>query len=124
MLNGAKPSVKQRPVCQRRCLESGQSDRVGQCSGQDQRRRAAAASSLAAGDVYERVLTDEETEVLLRLLTAAMSARVPTVGRVTDSSATDSGVKLIVSDGAGYSAVRTRRGVLHLGDQRVRVEPL
>jgi hypothetical protein len=91
---------------------------------EDQRRRAAAASSLAAGDVYERVLTDEETEVLLRLLTAAMSARVPTVGRVTDSSATDSGVKLIVSDGAGYSAVRTRRGVLHLGDQRVRVEPL
>ncbi|MGU3433143.1 TIGR02677 family protein [Actinomycetes bacterium M1A6_2h] len=91
---------------------------------EDQRRRAAAATTLAAGNIYERVLTDEETEVLLRLLTAAMSARVPTIGRVTDSSATDSGVKLVVSDGAGYSAVRTRRGVLHLGDQRLRVESL
>lgn len=88
----------------------------------EQRRRAAAAASLADGDVYERVLTDEETEVLLRLLTTALSARVPTVGRVTDSSATDSGVTLVVSDGAGYSAVRTSRGVLHLGDQRLRVE--
>ncbi|WP_188545336.1 TIGR02677 family protein [Rhodococcoides trifolii] len=90
----------------------------------DQRRRANAAASLAAADLYDRVLTDEETEVLLRLLTAAMSARVPTVGRITDSSAADSGVKLIVSNGAGYSAVRTARGVLHLGDQRLRVEAL
>ena len=85
-----------------------------------QRARAAAAMSLAAADVHDRVLDERETEVLLRLLDAASTAWVPVSGRV-GTSGSDSGVTLTVSEHAGSTVVRTARGLLHLDHRRLEV---
>ena len=79
-----------------------------------QRSRSSAASSLASSGVYERTLNEEETEVLLSLLNAALTARVRVSGRTSGSVGSDSGVKLTLSDSATSTVVRTTRGRLHL----------
>ncbi|BDT99210.1 hypothetical protein IFM12276_22390 [Nocardia sputorum] len=87
-----------------------------------QRARAAAARSLAAGDVHERVLDDRETEVLLRLLDAASTAWVPVRGRVAGTTGSDSGVTLTVSEHDGPTVVRTTRGLLRLNNRTLKIE--
>lgn len=85
-----------------------------------QRARAAAAQSLAAADVHERVLDEGETQVLLRLLDAASTAWVPVSGR-TGTTGSESGVTLTVSEHPGSTVVRTARGLLHLNGRRLEV---
>jgi len=86
-----------------------------------QRSRAEAARSLAAADVYERVLDDRETDMLLRLLDAASTAWVPVSGRVAGTSGSDNGVTLTVSEHPGPTVVRTARGLLHLNNRKLEV---
>ncbi|WP_336620163.1 TIGR02677 family protein [Rhodococcus sp. G-MC3] len=81
---------------------------------QAQRSRSAAALSLASTGVYARTLNEEETEVLLSLLNAALTARVRVSGHTTATTGSDSGVKLTLSDSATSTVVQTARGRLHL----------
>jgi hypothetical protein len=85
-----------------------------------QRARSEAARSLAAADLYERVLDERETEVLLRLLDAASTAWVPVHGRL-GSTGSDSGVTLTVSEHPGSTVVRTTRGLLHLNNRKLEI---
>lgn len=52
--------------------------------------------------------------MLLSLLNAALTARVRVSGRTSDSSGSDSGVRLTLSDSDRSTIVRTSRGRLHL----------
>ncbi|MFC9789226.1 TIGR02677 family protein [Rhodococcus sp. NPDC127528] len=79
-----------------------------------QRARAAAASSLAAGGAYDRTLDEEETEVLLSLLNAALTARVTVSGSVRSSTGAENGVRLTLSQHETSTTVQTARGRLHL----------
>ncbi|MGB3372995.1 MAG: DUF2397 family protein, partial [Rhodococcus sp. (in: high G+C Gram-positive bacteria)] len=79
-----------------------------------QRVRSAAAQSLATTGVYDRTLNEQETEVLLSLLNAALTARVRVSGHTSGSTGSDSGVKLTLSDSDTSTVVRTSRGRLHL----------
>lgn len=87
-----------------------------------QRARSVAAASLAAGGVYERTLDEQETQVLLSLLNAALTARVPVSGRVASSTGSDSGVRLTLTPHTESTTVRTARGSLHLDGLRVSVQ--
>ncbi len=102
---GAPARVQRNDVSVRR-LRDGQLE--------TQRRRAAAGRSLAEHGVYERELTEGETDVLLGLLNAALTARVPVSGRVPSSTGSEGGVKLTVSRHERSTVVRTHRGLLHL----------
>lgn len=90
-----------------------------------QRRRAEAARSLAAGGVRERKLSEPEAEVLLSLLDAALSARVPVSGRVRSddaTSGTQNGVKLTLRPSGESTVVHTARGRLYLDGLSVEVQ--
>ncbi|KAF0847207.1 uncharacterized protein (TIGR02677 family) [Nocardia caishijiensis] len=87
-----------------------------------QRERAAAAASLATGNVHERVLDQRETEVLLRLLDAASTAWVPVSGRVEGTTGSDNGVTLTVRPCDGSTVIRTAAGLLHLNNRRLEVQ--
>lgn len=89
-----------------------------------QRRRAVAAESLAAGGVRERTLSEPEVEVLLGLLDAALSARVPVSGRVRGgaaSSGTQHGVTVTLRTSDESTVVHTARGRLYLDGLSVEV---
>jgi len=88
-----------------------------------QRRRAAAAAALASGGVRERELSEPEAEVLLGLLDAALSARVPVSGRVRDSEGSGSqhGVTLTLRPSGASTVVHTARGRLYLDGLDVEV---
>lgn len=86
-----------------------------------QRARADAACSLAADGAYERVLDEEETAVLLGLLTAALTARVAVSGTVRGSTGSEHGVRLTLEPHEVSTTVRTVRGLLHLDRLRVSV---
>ncbi|OXR42961.1 hypothetical protein B7C42_04847 [Nocardia cerradoensis] len=94
--------------------------RLRQAQLETQRARAAAAMSLAAADVHDRVLDARETEVLLRLLDAASTAWVPVSGRVS-TTGSDSGVTLTVREHPGSTVVRTAQGLLYLDHRRLEV---
>ncbi len=94
--------------------------RLRQAQLETQRARAAAAMSLAAADVHDRVLDERETEVLLRLLDAASTAWVPVSGRVS-TTGSDSGVTLTVREHPGSTVVRTAQGLLYLDHRRLEV---
>lgn len=94
--------------------------RLRQAQLETQRARAAAAMSLAAADVHDRVLDERETEVLLRLLDAASTAWVPVSGRVS-TTGSDSGVTLTVCEHPGSTVVRTAQGLLYLDHRRLEV---
>ena len=88
-------------------------------------RRPAAAESLAAGGVRERTLSEPEVEVLLDLLDAALSARVPVSGRVRGgaaSSGTQHGVTLTLRTSDESTVVHTARGRLYLDGLSVEVQ--
>ncbi|WP_306364871.1 TIGR02677 family protein [Nocardia sp. CC227C] len=95
--------------------------RLRQAQLDAQRARAEAARSLAAADLYDRVLDEGETEVLLKLLDAASTAWVPVSGRVGGTTGTDNGVTLTVREHAGSTAVRTSRGLLHLNGRTLEI---
>ncbi|MFC4373860.1 TIGR02677 family protein [Nocardia halotolerans] len=86
-----------------------------------QRERAAAAASLAGGNVHDRVLDRRETEVLLRLLDSASTAWVPVSGNVSGTTGSDSGVTLTVHPCDGSTVIRTAAGLLHLNNRRLEV---
>ncbi|MFD4181241.1 TIGR02677 family protein [Rhodococcus sp. NPDC058514] len=94
--------------------------REGQLAAQ--RARATAAKSLATGGVYDRVLDEQETEVLLSLLGAALTARVPVSGRVTSSTGAENGVRLTLRPHDESTTVQTTRGRLHLDRLQVSVQ--
>ncbi len=94
--------------------------RAAQLEGQ--RSRAAAAASLAAGGVYERVLDEQETDVLLGLLNVALTTRVTVSGRTTGSTGAENGVKLTLRPHTHSTVVRTTRGLLHLDGLTVTVQ--
>lgn len=89
-----------------------------------QRARKQAAQSLAAGGVADRVLDEQETEVLLSLLNAALTARVPVSAqlRPAESTGSDSGVRLTLRPHTESTTVRTARGLLHLDRLAVSVQ--
>ncbi|WP_345342767.1 TIGR02677 family protein [Rhodococcus olei] len=87
-----------------------------------QRARAEAARSLAAGGAYDRVLDEQETEVLLGLLTAALTARVAVSGTVRGSTGSENGVRLTLEPNDESTTVQTVRGRLHLDRLRVSVQ--
>ncbi len=87
-----------------------------------QRARAVAASSLAAKGAYDRVLDAEETDVLLSLLNAALTARVPVSGTVPSSTGSENGVRLTLSPHTESTVVQTARGRLHLDGLQVSVK--
>nr|WP_241665946.1 TIGR02677 family protein [Prescottella subtropica] len=87
-----------------------------------QRARAVAASSLATNGAYDRVLDVEETDVLLSLLNAALTARVPVSGAIADSTGSDSGVRLTLSPHTAPTVVQTARGRLYLDGLQVSVQ--
>lgn len=86
-----------------------------------QRARAEAARSLADGGAYDRVLDDQETDVLLSLLTAALTARVAVSGVAGGSTGSENGVRLTLEPHHESTTVRTVRGRLHLDRLRVSV---
>ncbi|TJZ78422.1 TIGR02677 family protein [Rhodococcus oryzae] len=94
--------------------------REGQLAAQ--RARATAAKSLATGGVYDRVLDEQETEVLLSLLNAALTARVPVSGRVGSSTGAENGVRLTLRPHDESTTVQTARGRLHLDRLQVSVQ--
>jgi uncharacterized protein (TIGR02677 family) len=88
--------------------------RLHDAQAADQRTRAAAAASLASSGLSDgRVLTEEETTVLLALLDIALSARVPVSGRAPTTGSTH-GVRLTLTPSGATTSVRTVRGILHL----------
>jgi hypothetical protein len=88
--------------------------RLHDAQAADQRTRAAAAASLASSGLSDgRVLTEEETTVLLALLDIALSARVPVSGRAPTTGSTH-GVRLTLTPSDATTSVRTVRGILHL----------
>lgn len=98
--------------------------RLREVQWENQRRRADAARSLASGGVRDRELTEPETEVLLSLIDAALSARVPVSGRVRGdgTSGTQNGVKLTLRPSTESTVVRTARGRLYLDAMTVEVQ--
>ncbi|WP_328590556.1 TIGR02677 family protein [Rhodococcus spongiicola] len=87
-----------------------------------QRARATAAASLAAEGAYDRVLDAQETDVLLSLLSAALTARVPVGGTVPSSTGSENGVRLTLRPHAESTVVQTSRGKIHLDGMQVTVQ--
>ncbi len=67
------------------------------------------------------MLDEQETDVLLSLLNAALTARVPVTGTVPSSTGSENGVKLTLSPHGESTVVHTARGRLHLDRLRVSV---
>jgi uncharacterized protein (TIGR02677 family) len=84
--------------------------------------RAAAGRLLHSG-AYDRVLDEDETRVLLRLLTRALEARTVVAGRLGGGSGAGDTVMMRLSPSAGGSTVATTRGLLHLPGFAVELAP-
>jgi uncharacterized protein (TIGR02677 family) len=84
--------------------------------------RAAAGRLLDSG-AYDRVLDEDETRVLLRLLTRALEARTVVAGRLGGGSGAGDTVMMRLSPSAGGSTVATTRGLLHLPGFAVELAP-
>ena len=75
--------------------------------------RAAGRSLLESG-AHHRVLDDNETRVLLRLLTLATEARTVVAGRLADATGGNDVLTMRLVPSERGSAVQTRQGTLHL----------
>ena len=75
--------------------------------------RAAGRSLLESG-AHHRVLDDNETRVLLRLLTLATEARTVVAGRLADATGGNDVLTMRLVPSERGSVVRTRQGTLHL----------
>ena len=74
----------------------------------------AAGQSLLASGAHDRVLDDNETRVLLRLLTLATEARTVVAGRLADATGGNDVLTMRLVPSERGSAVQTRQGTLHL----------
>ncbi len=93
--------------------------RLHETQAAEQQARAAAAASLAASGLsHGRVLTEEETALLLSLLDIALSARVPVSGRAPTTGSSH-GVRLTLTPSDVTTSVPTVRGTLHLDRMRL-----
>jgi len=93
--------------------------RLHETQAAEQQARAAAAASLAASGLTNgRVLTEEETALLLSLLDIALSARVPVSGRAPTTGSSH-GVRLTLTPSDVTTSVPTVRGTLHLDRMRL-----
>ncbi|MBV9448425.1 MAG: DUF2397 domain-containing protein [Streptosporangiaceae bacterium] len=83
----------------------------------------AAAERLLRNGAHDRILDENETRVLLRLLTLATEARTVVAGRLTTATGGNDvlTMRLVPSDQG--SAVMTQNGVLHLPGFTLRLEP-
>jgi uncharacterized protein (TIGR02677 family) len=82
-----------------------------------------AADGLLASGVYDRVLDEVETRILLKLLTRALEVRSVVAGRLQGASgANDVMVMRLLPAGTG-STVRTASGLLHLPGFRLEIGP-
>jgi uncharacterized protein (TIGR02677 family) len=83
----------------------------------------AAARSLLEGGAHHRVLDENETRVLLRLLTLATEARTVVAGRLATATGGNDvlTMRLVPSDSG--SAVATAHGVLHLPGFELELTP-
>ena len=83
----------------------------------------AAARSLLAGGAHDRVLDENETRVLLRLLTLATEARTIVAGRLATATGGNDvlTMRLVPSDRG--STVATRHGTLHLPGFELELTP-
>ncbi|GAA4519017.1 hypothetical protein GCM10023191_094030 [Actinoallomurus oryzae] len=84
--------------------------------------REAAGRLLDAG-AYDRVLDDDETRVLLKLLTRALEARTVVAGRLGAGSGASDTVMMRLSPAEEGSTVLTTRGRLHLPGFTVEMAP-
>ncbi|GAA0949417.1 TIGR02677 family protein [Actinocorallia libanotica] len=73
-----------------------------------------AAASLSRRGPHDRVLTEPETRVVLKLLTRALEARTVVAGRLTHGAGADDTVELRLIPSEAGSTVRTEAGTLHL----------
>ena len=74
----------------------------------------AAAGRLLGDGAYDRVLDDDETRVLLKLLTRALEARTVVAGRLGGGAGASDTAMMRLLPSAGGSTVATTRGRLHL----------
>lgn len=84
--------------------------------------RAAAGRLLGSG-AYDRVLDEDETRVLLRLLTRALEARTVVAGRLGGGSGASDTVMMRLTPSPDGSTIATARGVLHLPGFAVELAP-
>ncbi|GAB2859863.1 hypothetical protein GCM10027176_72590 [Actinoallomurus bryophytorum] len=73
-----------------------------------------AAGRLLGSGAYDRVLDEDETRVLLKLLTRALEARTVVAGRLGAASGASDTVMMRLSPSEAGSTVATARGLLHL----------
>lgn len=83
----------------------------------------AAARSLLDGGVHQRVLDENETRVLLRLLTLATEARTIVAGRLATAAGGNDVLTIRLVPSAGGAAVRTVHGTLHLPGFELELTP-
>lgn len=81
----------------------------------------ASTARLVREGAYDRVLDDDDTRILLRLVTKALESRSVIAGRLGSATGDDAGtlVRLLPCDHG--STVRTRQGDLHLPGFRVEI---
>lgn len=84
-------------------------------------RRAAAAADLVSGGLDDRVLDEEQTELLLRLLDSALATGARVSGSTRSWTGSEGAVVLTVTPCEGATLVRTTRGTLRLNNRRVSV---
>lgn len=84
-------------------------------------RRAAAAETLVADGLDDRVLDAEQTDLLLRLLDSALATGARVSGATRSWSGSEGKVVLTVTPCDESTAVRTVRGTLHLAGRRVSI---
>jgi uncharacterized protein (TIGR02677 family) len=82
-----------------------------------------AARSLLANGAHHRALSDEETRVLLRLLTLATEARTVVSGRLTTATGGNDVLTMRLIPSEAGSTVLTRTGVLHLPGFELELQP-
>jgi uncharacterized protein (TIGR02677 family) len=82
-----------------------------------------AARNLLANGAHHRVLSDEETRVLLRLLTLATEARTVVSGRLTTATGGNDVLTMRLVPSENGSTVTTRSGVLHLPGFELELTP-
>jgi hypothetical protein len=83
----------------------------------------AAARSLLADGAHDRVLDENETRVLLRLLTLATEARTIVAGRLATATGGNDVLTMRLLPSDAGSSVRTAQGTIHLPGFELQLEP-
>jgi hypothetical protein len=83
----------------------------------------AAAHSLLGNGAHQRVLDENETRVLLRLLTLATEARTIVAGRLATATGGNDVLTMRLVPSELGSAVQTQHGTLHLPGFELELTP-